>query len=159
MGRPTIKREWTDVENTLADRIVEAAREPSGVGTLWLIHKFRVSKATLQDVMPLAVMIAAERYPGEALLVEGQDRGYRIVKDADMSYHSMKDRLKKVDTIIRRIKAETGALADEDSRAIGYFLSMVDGMIGQLESDLFSRALQDLDEADLIPRVEEQQEA
>ncbi len=154
MSRPTIKREWTSAEIILANRIIDAAREPSGVGAQWLMTKFKVSKATLQDVMPLAVMTTAERYPGEALLVEGQDRGYRIVADADMSYHSMKDRLKKVDTIIRRIKAETGALADEDSRAIGYFLSTIDGLIVQLESDLFDRALQDLDAANLIPEQE-----
>jgi hypothetical protein len=58
----------------------------------------------LHDIMPLAVMIASKEKPGYTLI--NDDGWYVITNDKHQIFKVLFNRLKKVDTAIRRIQAE-----------------------------------------------------
>lgn len=129
MSRATVSREWTAAERERADRIVTViAGHPDNIvfGGLQVargiglkvsgdVNERRANMRLVYGVMPLAIRIAAHRFPGKALIVK-QDGPhaftYRITSDSHIVMRRQMVDVKRVRTIVERMVDQCGPLRD-----------------------------------------------
>jgi hypothetical protein len=117
VSRTTMRRQWTEAERELAGRIAFAVHAAGGelVGALTIARALgmpygprsrRRSLRRIHDVMPLAVLLSREMFPGKVLLQISGERLYRITDEPMLAKHAAIRRIKKVRTIADRVRAE-----------------------------------------------------
>lgn len=158
MSRQTISRHWTDKEHDLAVQIVRAVAKGGGnlVGTLSVVRGVGMpagrdsrarSVAKVQDVMPLAVMLAPSLYPGMGLVVN-RDHTYAITADADTAKRTAIVRAKQVRTKVERMAAELAPLEHSVGLASVTLRHQVGVLLNALAPDLWDALVADIEKSD-----------
>lgn len=144
---------WTTADKDLAVKVVDAVRawppdKPIGgyalgrhIGLNGTI--VRVKRA-VQHVMPLAVEMAVDRYPGKILSVERDGRDgwvYRLRDNTDNSVvRVLMPRVRKARTAVRRARYEA-PIGTPEGRALERLLSMAEDALSPEIIDVIAEAM------------------
>lgn len=152
MTRRTLDRNWTDAERRLAEKICDAVAAGCGniVGTAQIaryvglsisLNKRERSVRKVMDVMPLAVIIAPDRYPGQALLVHPRTHVYSMTENELDSKRTATTRLKKLHTSMRRVASEVEPLRGRDDLGSLTAVKLVEMGMSALDPEMWNAIL------------------
>lgn len=139
MARASVSRHWTEDEVVMADRITDVvalAGDDRVVGSWSVVRGLGLplnhrSRRLVWDVMPLAVIRSAVRYPG-AVLVVGRDHTYWLTRDPILVRRRLVTVVKVMRTKVERAMAEASPLIGDPSLAA----AVIRHQIGALEQAL-----------------------
>lgn len=147
MSRQTLAREWTDDETVRAACIVRVVAQAHGgiVSALsvaraiglpyWEPERAR-SLRQVYDVMPLAVLLSVEAYPGQVILAERQPTGtlYRLTDEPPVAEAVVIARAQRAHTMLRRLRAEVEPLRGSTDLAAVLLVTMADSALASMPS-------------------------
>lgn len=153
MGRSTLAPQWTAAERDLAKRIVNAVAQAGGncVGALSVARevygttnrdRLRASLPKLYHVMPLAVIMSVDMYPGKVLLV-GRDHVYQITDSPRLAKLTGSDRMKKARTLAERTRAEFAVLSNQGDLASVVAANQIQLVLSALDEKVWDAIIAD----------------
>lgn len=153
--RKTLQRQWTTREDERARRIIAAVVDSGGE----VVTQDNLSGLTgyprrvLTNLMPRAVRLSANDYPGNTLAVVRRGDGfhYKLSNNPEDGREAAYYRLRKVYTMLERAAAEVEAVRGLTGLSNVAVVTSVDASIAGLKADLLDAIFADAQAASSGP--------